>query len=321
MLPSAVEIVEVGPREGFQYEGVGRPDAIKFSDKLRLIEALSYTGITTLQVASFVHPKQVPQMADAERICEALPEQSPIRFTGIYLNEVGLRRALAAQKLTIVPELVLTASETFALKNQRRTLVEDVKAQRKMIDAYREQNLTVQCGSIMAAFGCNYEGDIPLSRVLDLVITLHDLAEESGGQLHNLMLADTMGWANPQKIQRMIAAVREKWPRLGVRLHLHDTRGLGLANVYSALEEGIASFDTAVGGLGGCPFAGHGGAAGNVCTEEVAFLCQELGIKTGINLDSLIDCARLAEAIVGHPLPSKLIRSNLRRKCRADSVS
>lgn len=314
MLPSAVEIIEVGPREGFQYEGAVRPDAIKFSDKLRLIKALSHTGLTTVQVVSFVHPRQVPQMADAERICEALPQRTPVRFTGIYLNEVGLRRALAAQNLTIVPELVLTASETFALKNQRRTLAEDVKAQRKMIEAYREQALTVRCGSIMAAFGCNYEGDIPLSRILDLVTTLRELAEESSGQLQTLMLADTMGWANPQKIQRTIATVREKWPDLKVRLHLHDTRGLGVANVYSALGEGIASFDTAVGGLGGCPFAGHGGAAGNVCTEEVAFLCRELGIETGIDLESLIDCARLAEAVVGHPLPSRLIRSNLHRK-------
>jgi hydroxymethylglutaryl-CoA lyase len=311
MLPSTVEIVEVGPREGFQYEGARRPDAIKFSDKLRLIEALSQTGISTLQVVSFVHPKQVPQMADAERICEALPQRQSVRFTGIYLNEVGLRRALAAQKLTILPELVLTASETFAQKNQRRTLAEDVDAQRKMIEAYRERNVAVQSASIMAAFGCNYEGDIPLSRLLDLVTTLHVLAQESGGQLQSLMLADTMGWANPNKIQRTVGAIRERWPHLQLRLHLHDTRGLGLANVYSALELGIASFDTAVGGLGGCPFAGHVGAAGNVCTEEVAFLCQELGIQTGIDLSSLIDCARLAEDIVGHPLPSRLIRSTL----------
>jgi hydroxymethylglutaryl-CoA lyase len=311
MLPSVIEIIEVGPREGFQFEGAAQPDAIKFSDKLRLIDALSRTGLTTVQVASFVHPGQVPQMADAERICEALPKRDSVRFTAIYLNEVGLRRALAAKTLTIVPDLVLTASETFALKNQRRTLAEDIKVQRKMIEAYREQNLTVQSGSIMAAFGCNYEGAIPLSRVLELVATLHELAEESDGKLQTLMLADTMGWANPQSITRTIATVREKWPHLGVRLHLHDTRGLAVANVYSAIEEGVASFDTAVGGLGGCPFAGHSGAAGNVCTEEVVFLCQELGIETGIDLKSVIDCARLAEFIVGHTLPSKLIRSNL----------
>jgi len=168
----------------------------------------------------------------------------------------------------------------------------------------------------MAAFGCNYEGEIPLSRVLELVKTLHELAEESGGYLQSLMLADTMGWANPQTIQRTIAAVRNEWPDLKLRLHLHDTRGLGIANVYSAMLEGVDSFDTAIGGLGGCPFAAHAGAAGNVCTEEVVFLCQELGIETGIDLQRLIECALLAEAVVGHPLPSKLIRSSRQREQR-----
>jgi hydroxymethylglutaryl-CoA lyase len=168
----------------------------------------------------------------------------------------------------------------------------------------------------MGAFGCNYEGDVPLSRVTQLADRLHDIAAETGDSLHTLSLADTMGWANPELIRRVVGAVRERWPDLRIAMHLHDTRGLGIANFYAALLEGVDLFDTAVAGLGGCPFAGHKGAAGNVCTEEVVFLCQELGIETGVDLDKLIECSRFAETIVAHPLPSKLLYARTRRASR-----
>jgi hydroxymethylglutaryl-CoA lyase len=311
MLPKQVEIVEVGPREGFQFEGISRPEAIAFDDKLALIAALAATGVKTLQIVSFVHPKQVPQMADAERIVEALQPVSGVTYTGIYLNDVGLRRAIANPKLALVPDLVLSASEAFALRNQKRTLDEDAQAARRMGALYRDLGVTVTTGNVMAAFGCNYEGPIPLTRVLERIGTLSDIAEETGGRLSILNLADTMGWADPTLIRHTVAAVRERWPATRIGLHLHDTRGLGLANVYAALVDGVDRFECAVGGLGGCPFAGHAGAAGNVATEEVVFLCDRLGVSTGIDLARLLDAGRLAERAVGHPLPSRLLRSGV----------
>ena len=156
------------------------------------------------------------------------------------------------------------------------------------------------------AFGCNFEGDIPLERVVAMVGEIYDIAAQHGLSIMEISLADTMAWATPLQIKRTIGAIREKYPTARINLHLHDTRGMGIANAYAALEMGVDMFDASVAGLGGCPFAGHKGAAGNVCTEDLVFMCEEMGIHTGIDLDRLIDCARLAEDIVGHPLPGSV---------------
>jgi hydroxymethylglutaryl-CoA lyase len=227
----------------------------------------------------------------------------------VYLNDVGLRRARATGRLSITGKLTLTASETFARKNQNRNLEQDREMQVTMARLYHELGIPIENASIMAAFGCNYEGDVPLARVLDLARQLSRLIEEAGDRLRILILADTMGWANPDQVRRAVDAVRTALPGVRMGLHLHDTRGLGIANAYAALAEGVDYFDSAVGGLGGCPFAGHKAAAGNICSEELVFMCQELGIETGIDLEKLIACAAIAEEIVGHPLPSKILRS------------
>jgi hydroxymethylglutaryl-CoA lyase len=319
-LPTTVELVEVGPREGFQFEGVDQPHKISTDEKLRLIDALAQTGLRSIQIASFVNPKQTPQMADAELVCARVTPRAGVAFTGVVLNDVGLRRAIAANGLTIAGRLFLTASETFSLRNQKRTLHQDLAMQRAMAAIYRAHGYAIECGGVMAAFGCNYEGEIPVQRVLDLAAALQDIAAETGGALRTLILADTMGWADPGLVGRTVAAVRARWPRLRIGLHLHDTRGLGLANVYAGLCEGVDLFETAIGGLGGCPFAGHRGAAGNVATEEVAFLCRQLGIETGVDLEALARCARLASEIVGHPLPSKLATSSLAPRSAAHAA-
>jgi hydroxymethylglutaryl-CoA lyase len=312
VLPKFVRLIEVGPREGFQYEGIGNPLKITTDDKVRLIEMLAGTGLKTLQIVSFVSPKQVPQMADAEAICSRLQPRPGVMYTGIYLNDTGLGRAIeASPPLSVTGKITLTASETFALRNQRRTLDQDFEMQRRIAALYRQHGHAVETANVMAAFGCNYEGPVALSRVLDLIVRLHEIAAEVGNTLRTLGLADTMGWADPEMIRRTVGAVRERWPALTVNLHLHDTRGLGIANVYAALLEGVAEFDTAVGGLGGCPFAGHSGAAGNVRTEEVVFLCRQLGIATGVDLEALVECSRFAETIVGHALPSSLLHARL----------
>jgi hydroxymethylglutaryl-CoA lyase len=305
-LPSAVEIVEVGPREGFQYEGIGRPEAISVADKLRLIAALGKTGLRTIQVVSFVNPKIVPQMADAEEVLARLRPVAGVAYTGIYLNDSGLKRALAAPNLTLVADLVLSASEAFALRNQKRDLAGDAEAARAMGAVYREHGLAVTAGNIMAAFGCNFEGPVAIERVLERAAILREVAVATGGSLQVLNLADTMGWADPALVVKTIAAVRERFPAARISLHLHDTRGLAIANVMAALEQGVDRFETAIGGLGGCPFAGLSGAAGNVATEEVALLCRRLGVAAGVDLAELLRAAAVAEEVVGHKLASRL---------------
>jgi hydroxymethylglutaryl-CoA lyase len=160
----------------------------------------------------------------------------------------------------------------------------------------------------MAAFGCNFEGEIPAARVVELVQQHIDIAKEHGLALTYVLLADTMAWATPLSIKRMLGVLRERYPAVEFALHLHDTRGMGIANAFAGLEMGVTRYDSSVAGLGGCPFAGHKGAAGNVCTEDLVLMCHEMGIETGIDLDALIDCAILAEEIVGHPLPGSVMR-------------
>jgi hydroxymethylglutaryl-CoA lyase len=297
--PKSVRINEEGPREGFQFE----KGAIPTARKIELIDSLSRTGLKKIQVVSFVSPKAVPGMVDAEEVVKGFTRAPGVSYTGLWLNDKGLQRALATGKLDVTGSISLTASERFLQRNQNRTLAENLKAQDAIIAMYKEHNVAVERGSIMAAFGCNFEGDIPNSRILELCRQIFDIAAAHGLAIQVLSLADTMAWATPLSIRRVVGAVREKYPQLEISLHLHDTRGMGIANAYAGLEMGVASYDAAVAGLGGCPFAGHRAAAGNVCTEDLVFMCEEMGIATGINLDALIESARLAEDIVGHPLP------------------
>jgi hydroxymethylglutaryl-CoA lyase len=174
----------------------------------------------------------------------------------------------------------------------------------------------VDSAIVMTCFGCNFEGEIAPQTVRDCVGSLLALADEFGIELDRVRLADTVGWASPASIQRVVGVVRDKWPSLHLGLHLHDTRGTGLANALMGLQMGIDSFDSSCAGLGGCPFAGHKAAAGNICTEDLVFMCEEMGISTGIDLDALIACAQMAEEIVGHPLPGKIMHGGSLTKYR-----
>ncbi|HET9652190.1 MAG TPA: hydroxymethylglutaryl-CoA lyase [Usitatibacter sp.] len=314
--PKSVRINEEGPREGFQIEKGPIPTA----RKIELIDSLSETGLKQIQVVSFVPPKNVPGMADADEVVEGFHKKPGVRYTGLWLNEKGLQRAIAAGKLDIRGTISLTASEKFLLRNQKRTLKENFEAAHSIIGMYKANDVVVDRASIMAAFGCNFEGDVGPSRILDIVAQVFDLAREHGLAIRTLSLADTMAWATPMLIRRTVGAVRDKYPDLEIALHLHDTRGMGIANAYAGLEMGVAIFDAAVAGLGGCPFAAHAGAAGNVCTEDLVFMCEEMGIDTGVDLEKLIASARLAEEIVGHPLPGSVMKGGslnaLRRAMR-----
>jgi hydroxymethylglutaryl-CoA lyase len=302
-LPRSVTIREEGPREGFQSESAQIPT----DDKLRLINALTETGVRQINAASFVSPKWVPQMADAEEIASRLPQKPGVEYAATYLNLQGLERALATGRFRLVGVLAVSASEAFSRSNQNRTIADIEAGYPEALRRYRELGLPAH-GGIMAAFGCNFQGEVPGQLVLDRIEAQLQACAQAGVELHEVMLGDTMGWANPLQVTRLLSVIHERWPDLRLSLHFHDTRGLAVANVMAALQAGIDLLESSVGGLGGCPFAGHKGAAGNVATEEVVFLCQELGIETGIDLDRMIECARLAEEIVGHPLPSRLIR-------------
>lgn len=301
-LPSKVHIREVGPREGFQFEKVPVPT----SEKLRLIDALSETGIPEIEVASFVRPDKVPQMADADEVVKRFAKKEGVRYTALYLNVKGLRRAQLGGKLSLRHALSVSASNAFSKRNTNRTTEEAINDLQVRVQEFQKMGINRVTLGIFAAFGCNFEGDIPQQRVLELFQRLWAIAEAGNLEISGLRLLDTMGWANPVQIKRMIGAIRDRFSDLPINIHLHDTRGLGIANAFAALQMGVSDFDTAVGGLGGCPFAGNPNAVGNIATEDFIHLCHEIGIQTNGNIKAIIDCARIAESIVGHTLPGKV---------------
>src|SRR3984893_6045804 len=305
-LPTHVDIHEEGPREGFQIE----PGPISTADKIKLFEALAETVLHHIQAASFVSPRIVPGWADAEDVVAGFTPKEGVAYTALWFNASGLNRALVFRnKLTITGAISLTASEGFTQKNLHRSHAENVEAMKKQTALHLENNVEVPRIGVMAAFGCNYQGDIAPTRVIS---TLEDglaIAEEAGADIKYFSLADTMGWATPMRIERVLGDVRSRWPDMPISLHLHDTRGLAVANAHAGLKMGVTQFDSTVGGLGGCPFAGQPKAAGNICTEELVLLCEEMGIDTGVDLDALIEVGRMAEEIVGHQLPGELIHA------------
>jgi hydroxymethylglutaryl-CoA lyase len=305
-LPNRIDIHEEGPREGFQIE----PGPIPTADKIALIDALAGTGLRHIQVASFVNTRLVPGWADAEAVVGGFTPKEGVHYTALWFNENGMNRALAfADRLTMYGSVSLAASNAFSMKNLNRGHAENLDAMRKQTAAHLKAGIAVTRVGVMAAFGCNYQGDITPAQVVQTVADGMAVATEQGCTITDVSLADTMGWATPIRIERGVAAVRERWPELRIGLHLHDTRGLAVANAHAGLKMGVTKFDTTVGGLGGCPFAGQKGAAGNICTEELVLLCEEMGIATGVDLDALIEVGRMAERIVGHVLPSELIHA------------
>jgi isopropylmalate/homocitrate/citramalate synthase len=305
-LPASIDIHEEGPREGFQIE----PGPISSADKIRLIEALAETGLHHIQACSFVNPRIVPGWADAEAVVAGFTPKAGVEYSALWFNGNGLDRALAFRdKLTIKGAIALTASEAFTRKNLNRTHEDNLAAMRKQTELHLSKGVSVNRLGIQAAFGCNYQGDIPAARVVTVLRDGMAIAADAGTTITYFGLSDTMGWATPDRIERVIGEVRSVWPDMMLSLHLHDTRGMAVANAHAGLKMGVAKFDATVGGLGGCPFAGQPKAAGNIATEELVLLCEEMGIATGIDLDALIEVGRMAEEIVGHQLPSELIHA------------
>lgn len=314
-LPRSVEFHEEGPREGFQIEPTHHP----LAQRARLIESLAGTGLKQIQVGSFVSPKAVPTMADTAELFAALRKRDGVRYTALWLNEAGFRRATATPGVDLDGKLLFYTTDAFCLRNNNCTAAEQRERQREWARLYKDAGVSLDKAYVITAFGCNYEGDVPVERVLENVDFVVRLCEELSLPLPALYLADTVGFANPEAVRRVVGAVRERVPQARIGTHLHDTRGIGAANVLAALQMGVDLFDSSIAGLGGCPFARHRNAqgAGNICTEDMAFLCEEMGISTGLDLDALIESALLAEEILGRPLTGKLMHAGRPGRTRA----
>jgi len=302
-LPARVTLREVGAREGFQT----LPEIVPTAKKIELIDALSETGVRHIEVASFVRTDRMPQMADAEEVVRGFRRKECVEYTGLYLNIQGFERAESLGRLDNVGWINIAASDEFLRRNSNTTADEVIESIPEWIEAFRRARKPLHGLMLSTAFGSNYEGAIPSEQVMGILERIMERIESCGAELREICLADTMGWATPEMMKRLIQTVRERYPGPEVSLHLHDTRGAGIANVYAGLQEGIEIIDASVGGLGGCPYAK--GAAGNVCTEDVVFLCHEMGVETGIDLDAYIEAAKLAERIVGTKLPGSVYRS------------
>lgn len=302
-LPKKVRLREVGPREGFQT----LPRVVPTERKLELINALAETGLTDIEVVSFVRPDKVPQMADAAEVVERLRPRPGVAYTGLYLNPSGFVRGEETGRLQNEGWLYLAASETFLKRNSNSSIAAGIAALPTWLAAFQERRKPLRGIMLSTAFGCNFEGPIGTDTVLSILKQVEHHVLAAGERLHEICLADTMGWASPRMLRERVVRVRGDFPGSEVSLHLHDTRGSGMANVYAGLEEGVSIFDCSIGGLGGCPFAR--GAAGNVPTEDVAFLCHELGVETGLDVAKLAQAAILAEEIVGEPLPGKFYKT------------
>lgn len=294
-LPQSVEIVEVGLRDGLQSEA----QMIPVDVKLQYIDWLIDAGVKRIQVTAFVNPQRVPQMADADELCSRLPQNAEVEFSGLVLNTKGLERLYQARLRAV--DLGVSASDTHSIKNTGQAVAEKLVEAHQMIGRARELGLKVRAG-VQCAFGCVYEGAIPQQKVVEIARQYLDAG------IDELALADSTGMANPLQIKRMLEAVLPLAGDVPVVLHLHDTRGLGLANVMAALEIGVRQFDTAFGGLGGCPFIA--GAAGNIATEDTLYLLESLEIATGVDRVRVARVAQDLAARLGRELAGKLYKLN-----------
>ena len=297
-LPARISLREVGPRDGLQNE-----DPVPTQDKIELIDRLSATGVRRIEAVSFVRPEAIPQMADADEVWKGIARAPAVRYSALVPNLRGARRALDAGVTEI--EAVVSASDTHNRKNVRRSTEESLDDIAVLIDEAHQRGATCQV-IVSTAWGCPYEGDVPVERV----VRVAGRAVADGAD--SISFGDTTGMATPGRVRTLVAEFRSAHPDAALNLHFHNTRGTGLANVLTALELGVADFDASVGGLGGCPYAP--GATGNIATEELVHMVQDMGIETGIDLEAMIDAAADAERIVGRQLPSQVLRAGPRTR-------
>lgn len=295
-LPDRISLREVGPRDGLQNEPPVPADA-----KVSLIDKLSETGVGRIEAVSFVHPKAIPQMADADEVWSRVRRNPRVRYSALVPNLRGAGRALEAGFNEL--EAVVSASDTHNRKNVNRSTDESLDDVAGIVALAHEHGATCQV-VVSTAWGCPYEGDVSPERVLRVAAA----AVRAGAD--GVSFGDTTGMATPARVTRLVGEFRSAYPDAPLNLHFHNTRGTGLANVLAALQLGVDDFDASVGGLGGCPYAP--GATGNIATEELVHMVEDMGVGTGIDLDRLLDAAADAERAVGHTLPSQVLRAGPR---------
>jgi len=300
-VPKRVIIREVGPREGFQ-----NLSAVVATDKkLELLRLLAASGLSEIECTSLVRPDKVPQLADAEELARRLPAGGAVRWTALYLNQKGFERGESLSALSNRGWLYTSPSDTFLSKNSNSSIDAGIKQIPEWSALFRAHGKRVHGLMVSNSFGCNYEGAIRPERVVALVSRYLEELSKHSESLAEICLADTVGLATPDSFERCVEGVRKLG--VSVSLHLHDTRGLGLLHVYLGLQMGISIFESSVGGVGGCPFTP--GASGNVATEDVVYLCDSMGVVTGVDRGNLCKAARFLESIVGKPLPGRVYKT------------
>jgi hydroxymethylglutaryl-CoA lyase len=302
-LPKSVTIIDETMREGIQMEDKNIP----VSEKLRLLDALGEARPKFITIGSFGSPKWCPQMANIDELAERFVPKPGVTYTALAFNPRGLERA---QKY--YPKIDMSRirhrtrwdlSNTFLMRNFNRTAEQEIAGWPAAISRAKAEGETEGRVQVGSPWGCNYEGDIPLERVMQALEMQINLWHENGFKVRSVTFADATGWNMPHKVRRTLEAVRERWPEItDIGCHFHNTRGMALASYYEALKSGAQQFDTCIAGMGGCPYCGNGRAAGLPPTEDFVFMCEEMGIETGYDLDKLIEAAAIAEEVVGHPL-------------------
>ncbi|SEH10822.1 hydroxymethylglutaryl-CoA lyase [Sphingopyxis sp. YR583] len=290
-----VELLEVGPRDGLQNESA----IVSTADKLELVRHAIDYGVRRIEVTSFVNPKKVPQLADAEQLVAMLPERADVTYIGLVLNRRGAERALAAGRIDELGAVCVT-SDSFGIRNQGQSSDESLAAAIEIVMLAKEAGRGGQI-TIATAFGCPFEGRVAIDRVVEMAKRAADASPRE------IALADTIGVGVPAQVSEMVGRVREAVGDLPVRVHFHNTRGTGIANVWAAVEAGAATVDASLGGLGGCPFAP--GAAGNVATEDVIYMLERSGIETGIALPRVVEAAGWLAGVMGRPLPGMVSKA------------
>src|SRR5881296_4399080 len=293
-LPDRVTICEVGPRDGFQIE----PEFIPTEQKVEVVDLLAASGLERIEVTSFVHPKVVPQLRDAEEVMAKIRRRPGTRYAALVPNDKGAVRAVDAGVDAI--HTVVSASESHNLANVNMTIAESMEKLRAVMQVAERAKVPVACG-ISTSFGCPFEGDVPLAQLESVVRRLTDMGARAVG------LAGTTGMANPRQVARVFEHLVPKFPGIEWTLHTHDTRAMAIPNILAAMELGVTNIDASTGGLGGCPFAP--GASGNVCSEDLVHCLAAMGIETGIDLDRLIAVSRRVQEIVGRTLPGQIVKA------------
>ncbi len=293
-LPRKVLICEVGPRDGLQNEKV----FIETGQKVELINRAAAAGLALIEIGSFVHPKAIPQLRDMDDVAKQIAKKEGVEYRALVLNLKGAERAIAAGVPKI--KLTLSATESHNRSNLNNSIAGSLEGFGACLALAREHGIPVS-GAISVAFGCPFEGEVPERQIIYIARELITLG------IREISLADTTGMANPSQVYSRVSAILDRFPDITWNLHLHNTRGMALANIVMAMQAGITRFDASFAGLGGCPYAP--GASGNVATEDLVHMCREMGIDTGIDLDKMIDLARYVRDLVGHETDSFVLKA------------